>query len=348
MADGRIFLSTPGSGISRAVCSPDGVWQVETLLPGLRVSCLATRPRDHAPLYAGTYGNGVLKSDDLGETWQPAGLAGTTIKALEVSPHDPDTAYAGCRPVSMFVTRNGGDSWEELVSFRRVRRWWMFSPAEPGDLRAYVQAISVSPANPQVILAGIELGAVVRSEDGGQSWSGHLKGSLRDCHTLKFHPHDGGRAYEAGGTGGGASFSLDGGRTWQKAKEGLAKNYGVACGSDPERPDIWYVSVAPSPGKSFREKAEVYLYRSKRPNDPGETSQPGPDGAGSTWEPIGWEPHPMSEMPMALVTDPDTPGRLYAGLGYGDVWQSEDYGDSWGKLPFNLGGIWSSLVVLRG
>ena len=348
MTGNLIFLSNPGSGVSRATVGPGGEWHVETLLPGVRISCLVSSPGASAALYAGAHREGVLRSDDQGKTWRPAGLAGTTVKALAVSPQDPDTIYAGCRPISMYVSRNGGNSWEELPAFRRVRRWWMFSPAEPGDLRAYVQAIAVSPTDPRVILAGIELGGVVRSEDGGRSWSGHLKGSLRDCHSLKFHSHDGNWAYEAGGTGGGASFSTDGGEHWHKARKGLAKHYGVACAADPERPDIWYVSVAPSPGKSFGERAEVYLYRS------GDFPSNGSDGnVGSTagdplWRPAAWQPHPLRQMPMALVTDPGAPGSLYAGLGHGDVWYSADYGDSWQKYPFNLRGIWSSLVILRG
>jgi hypothetical protein len=339
----KTFLSTPGNGVARASLKSDGEWQVEYDLPSLKVAYLAAGLKPEGAIYAGTKGDGVFRSLDRGKTWQPAGLEGKIVKALGVDPQDPETVYAGCRPISMYVTHDGGASWQELESFRRVKRWWMFSPADPGSYQPYVQAISISPTNPDVILAGIELGAVVRSEDGGKTWSSHLKGTLRDCHTLKFHGHDGRWAYEAGGTGGGATISSDGGRTWHKSKDGLAKNYGVACGSDPERPDIWYVSVAPSPGKGFSEQAEVYLYRSGDPHSPqnGSTNE-------TSWEPIGWEPHPISQMPTALVTIKNAPGHLYAGLGYGDVWHTPDYGDTWEKLPFSLGGIWSSLLVLEG
>ena len=55
----------------------------------------------------------------------------------------------------------------------------------------------------------------------------------------------------------------------------------------------------------------------------------------------------MRAMPIALATDPSAPGHLYAGLVYGDVWFSADYGDSWEKLPFDLKSIWrSSMLVL--
>jgi photosystem II stability/assembly factor-like uncharacterized protein len=62
---------------------------------------------------------------------------------------------------------------------------WL-SPAEKPFI-GYVQAIALSPTNPNVIVVGIEAGAVVRSQDGGQIWSDHRRGALRDRHTLVFH-----------------------------------------------------------------------------------------------------------------------------------------------------------------
>ena len=51
-------------------------------------------------------------------------------------------------------------------------------------------------------------------------------------------------------------------------------------------------------------------------------------------------------MAYALVTDPNAPGHLYAGLSNGDVWHTADCGDSWQQLPFYLTRIQYSLVVL--
>jgi hypothetical protein len=324
-------LASPGKGLTRAERDAAGTWTVESRLTEQNVRCLAADPLDEAVIYAGTQGNGVFRSADRGRTWEPAGLAGQVVKSLAVSPHESGLLYAGVRPAYMHVSHDGGQTWAELEGFRRIPfRWWWWSPAE-SPWKAYVQAISISPTDPNVVLAGVEFGAAVRSEDGGRTWSAHRPGALRDCHSLKFHQRDGNWAYEAGGTGAGASVSQDGGRTWQQRRHGLAKHYGVACAADPERPETWYVSVAPSPMNAFGENPEIYLYRAS-----GEAG----------WQPIGWEPHPMHHMPVALVTDPDAPGHLYAGLPQGDVWHSTDYGDTWEKLPFNLRGIWISLLVL--
>ena len=205
------FLATTGRGIARSRQTGSGEWVLEILLPGKDVRCLAGDPSDAKVIYAGSQGEGVLRSDDSGNTWYPAGLAGEVVKSLAVSPHDPGTIYAGTKPAHMHITRDRGQTWIELDGFRRIPgRWWWFSPAE-SPFQAYVQSIALSPTDPNVLLAGIEFGAVVRSRDGGQTWSGHRKGSLRDCHSLTFHQSNGDWVYQAGGSGGGASLSQDGG-----------------------------------------------------------------------------------------------------------------------------------------
>jgi hypothetical protein len=301
------FITTNGNGLSLAQRRRNGSWSVEFLLEDKDPRCLAVDPLNPAVIYAVTQGHGVLRSDDEGCTWRSVGMQGQIVKSLAVSPHDSGTIYAGVKPAYLFISCNNGQTWSELAGFRRIPfRWWWFSPAEK-PYQAYVQAITISPTAPNVILAGIEFGAVVRSEDGGQTWSGHRRGALRDCHNLMFHPTNGDWVYEAGG--GSASVSRDGGQTWRKAKTGLAKHYGVACAVDPERPEIWYVSVAPAPGKAYGQQPQAYLYRA---------------AGGAGWQPIGWEPHPMRRMPIALITDPNAPGHLYAGTTNGDVWHSPD------------------------
>jgi hypothetical protein len=328
--EGRIFLAANEAGIHRAECGLGGEWVVEHPLSGREVTCLASGLANPRRIYAGTR-DGVLRSEDGGRSWESSGMEGQIVKSLAVSPHDPDLLYAGTKPAWMFISRDGGGSWAELEGFRRIpNRWWWFSPAEPPDRRPYVIAIALSPTDREVLLAGVEFGAVVRSADGGETWSRHRSGALRDCHSLKFHARDGDWVYEAGGTGGGAAYSQDGGETFLKAKAGLEVNYGVVCAADPEDPELWYVCVASSPFKAFGSDSQAYLYRRK-----------GKQG----WQPVGWADHPLPATPTALLTRRGAPGELVAGLASGEVWQSSDYGDNWSKLPFRFPGIWFSLLV---
>jgi len=214
LVNAKVFIATAGARLARASRSPDNGWRVEFLIAEQDVRCLASDPLNQQVVYAGTQGSGVLRSDDRGRTWRPAGLDGHIVKSLAVSRAESGTVYAGTKPALLFVSRDGGAHWRERASFRRIhsRRLW-FSPAER-PYTAYVQAIALSPTDPNVINIGIEAGATVRSADGGSSWTGHLKGSLRDCHTLRSHHTSGDWVYEAGGTGSGAAVSQDAGRTW--------------------------------------------------------------------------------------------------------------------------------------
>lgn len=326
------FLAASGSGVARAA-RVGGEWKVDFLIADQDVRCLAADPHRSNVVYAGTQGNGILRSADGGVTWRPAGLAGRSVKSLAASRAEPGAVYAGTKPPKLFVSRDGGDRWIELGSFHRLRAWWWISPAE-SDLRPYVQGVALSPTDPNVIVAGIELGAVLRSEDGGQTWSGHRPGALRDCHSITFHATNGDWMYEAGGTGAGAAFSRDGGVTWRQPKAGLDRRYGWACAADPARPEVWYVSVSSGPMAAHNDgRADAYIFRSV---------------GGAAWQKLGGGlPQPLDYMPYALLTDPESPGHVYAGLSSGEVWHSENHGDTWRKLPFNLGGIHRSLIMLN-
>jgi hypothetical protein len=60
----------------------------------------------------------------------------------------------------------------------------------------------------------------------------------------------------------------------------------------------------------------------------------------------GGLPQPLNHFPYALLTDADAPGHIYAVLQNGDIWQSENQGDSWIKLPVNIGGMWYRAVLI--
>lgn len=335
----KVFIATTGPGLARGELGASGHWSVTASLADLDVRCLAADPHDSTRVYAGTQGQGVWRSDDEGRRWQPAGMADLIVKSLAASPVAPGVVYAGTRsPATIFVSPDSGETWRELESFRRIpgRRLW-FSPAEK-PFAAYVQAIALSPTDPDVIVAGIEFGAVVRSEDGGRTWSGHRAGALRDCHSLLFHVERD-WVYEAGGSGAGAALSRDGGLTWKQAREGLDRHYGWACAADPQHADIWYASLSTIgrfpkmvPSAHVDGQANACIFRSM---------------AGEPWQKLrGGLPDPLDYMAYALLTDPAASGHLYAGLSNGDVWHTADYGDNWERLPFNLGSIHRTLIML--
>jgi photosystem II stability/assembly factor-like uncharacterized protein len=331
----RVFIATTGNGLARASRDTSGQWQVERVLSGSDVRCLAVDPLNPECVYAGTQGQGLLRSDDRGRSWRRAGLAGQIVKAIAASPMRQAVVYAGTKPACMFVSHDGGESWAELTAFRRIRgRWFWLSPAERPYI-GYVQCIALSPTDPQRVVVGIEAGATVLSSDGGRSWTPHRRGALRDCHTLTFHATQDDWVYASGGGLAGwgtGAFSRDGGRTWAKSRAGLDRSYGWSVAADPERPEVWYLSAAPSAFKAHSQNnAQAGIFRNE----------------GTSWRRLaGGLPQPLDHMPYALLTERGAPGQLYAGLSNGDIWQSFDYGEQWAQLPLSLGRIERSLVML--
>ena len=338
MEKNKKFLATTGN-VLNSVEMENGEWCKKIVLENLRINSLIQDPNNPKNIYAATQHDGILVSHNSGDHWENIGLNKVCVKSLAINPKDPKTIYAGCKPLSLNVTKNGGSSWEELEGLKKARKWWWFSPAEPPEWTPFVQALTISPANPNVILAGIEVGGVLRSEDGGITWSNHLRGADQDCHSLKFHPSDANWVYQGGG--GGAAVSQDGGITWKKPKNGIGTKYGWMIAADAQRPEVWYLSASEFPSlwrgdfipPAHRDgKAKAHIYRKV---------------GGAAWEQLsGGLPEPLNYMAYALIPDPNLSGHLYAGLSNGDVWHTENYGDNWSKLPFNLGGIHNSMVMI--
>ncbi len=262
------------------------------------------------------------------------------MKARAVDPSDPQTIYAGGKPVSLYVSHDGGKTWRELDALRKAARFWWFSPADPPGMKPYASGLTVSPSDPDVLLAGIEAGAVLRSDDRGQTWSGHLRASDRDCHALMFHPINADWAYEAGGMSG-VAFSQNGGKDWRRPTEGLGKKYGWAVAADPEQPDIWYLSAAEQ-GKLLRGEftppghkdgqANAHIYRKT---------------GDAPWVRLsGGLPEPLDYMAYGMAVSPRLPGHVFAGLGTGEIRHWEDHGDHWLKLPVDVGGVHRAMLVI--
>jgi photosystem II stability/assembly factor-like uncharacterized protein len=303
-----LLAAATGAGVARLAVDGEA-WHVDLVARESGISCLARDPREPDFLVGGARGGGVRRSGDGGESWEQLDFPQPDVFSVSVSPAD-GAVYAGCEPSMLFVSRDRGESWTELASLREIPSapTWSFPPR---PWTSHVRWIAPSPDDAGLLLVGIELGGVMRSEDGGETWSDHRPGAQPDCHSLAWHPTAAGRAYEAGG--GGAAWSSDGGATWEAADAGRDRHYTWAVAVDPGDPDRWFVSASTGPFAAHgRGSAEAFVYRWH--------------GSGP-WEALaGGLPQPLEAMPYALAF---VDGLLVAGLADGTIYATRDGGDSW-------------------
>jgi photosystem II stability/assembly factor-like uncharacterized protein len=220
---------------------------VETGLDGRGARCLALDLRDPDTLYVGTSDEGIFKSEDGGRTWEKlSGIKHPRVTAVAVSPTD-GAVYAGTEPSALFVSRDGGASWRELEGMGNLPSapTWSFPPR---PWTSHVRAIALSYSDPNLIVAGIELGGVVRSADSGETWQDQRPGAQADCHSLFTHPGAPELLYEAGG--GGFAQSTDFGESWEAADGGMDLHYVWGLAADTEDPSLVYTSAASGPGRA--------------------------------------------------------------------------------------------------
>ena len=316
----RLYAAT-GDGIARLDESGED-WTVELSLAGRGAQCLAADPNDPDTVFAGLREGGVQRTVDAGASWVDCALPERGVFSIAISAAD-GAVYAGTEPSRLFRSDDRGESWGALDALLELpsRPTWSFPPR---PWTSHVRWIAPSPHDADLLLVGIELGGLMRSSDGGESWQDHRPGAQPDVHSLAWHPRAPERAYEAGG--GGAAFSTDAGETWQSADEGRDRNYTWSVTVDPEDPDCWYLSASTGPYAAHGGRdpqARIYRRLGAEP-----------------WLPLaGGLPEPLPAMPYALVA---TDGRLFAGLADGRLWESRDRGDSWSALSLEgdpLGGL---------
>ena len=161
------------------------------------VGAITVAPSDPNVIYVGTgesqlredltYGTGVYRSTDGGETWTNLGLAESyQVTTIRVHPQNPDIAYVaaighafGPNPDrGVFRTTDGGKSWKKILS-------------RPGNDSTGAVDLAMDPSNPDVLYAGLweayrkpwQLvsggpgGGIFKTTDGGDRKSTRLNSS---------------------------------------------------------------------------------------------------------------------------------------------------------------------------
>src|SRR5215204_4341315 len=192
------------------------------------VMCLAVDPDDPLRIFAGTFGRGIYRSRDGGDVWESvgSGMADARVLSIAISPCDridgQSVVYAGTEPSMLFRSQDDGDTWQPSPALTELPSvpTWLFPPR---PYTHHVRWIGLHPTDPAILYAGIELGGVMVTRDGGATWEDRKPGSQHDAHAIATHPAAPDRVYEA--AGGGVALSDDTVATWHPAHEGIDRHH---------------------------------------------------------------------------------------------------------------------------
>ena len=145
----------------------------------VEVRSIVVHPKNPERLFIGTQA-GPCRSEDGGSTWTRMLLPGgnLTTWSILLHPTDDNTIFVGTQDQSVFRTFNGGSSWEMLNIPEPAGLCHMGFPSR-------MVRMCLDPSNPNEIYVGIEVGGLVRSLDGGESWEDISEGLLE----LAQHDH---------------------------------------------------------------------------------------------------------------------------------------------------------------
>lgn len=335
----------------------------------IRFSAVAYAPSDPNIVYADA-GHEFLRSQDGGETWKryfvgpnlSSGMLenrGTPI-ALAVLPSDPNTIFMNAYDGGVFVSKDGGKTWQDSSS---------------GYCGSQVWGIAIDPNNPAFVVAASKNGVHV-SLDAGSTWHGRISaGWINNIESAAVDPQNRNHLLLGQSIQALLFQSKDGGNTWTPVLGPLGKDgFGTRMSIhtitfSPSSPEIVYAATGVetlSPVGATRETRGPGIYKST-------------DG-GTSWVPVnqGLENTTMNILAVAvhpqnldivyigemnagvyktldggkswhsagdgllqtevrvLAIDPQNPETIYAGVEFGGVWKSEDGGDSWKNVSAGM------------
>lgn len=294
-------------------------WTARERLVGRDFECVAARGERPELAFAGTVESGIQRTTDGGETWERVSAVDDRVTSFAISPHDPDTVWAGTEPSAVYRSTDGGDSWERRPGIRELpsESEWSFPPRPHTH---HVRWLEVDPRDPDRLYVAIEAGALVRTDDAGETWQDRPEGARRDNHTLATHPDAPGRVYTAAGDG--YAQSEDGGDTWEFPQEGLDHRYVWGLAVPESDPGTVVVSSASGARRAHTpSSAEAYVYR--------RTDASG-DGR---WErAMDGLPDPEGTVRSVLTA---AGGETIYALNNRGLYRTADAGASWERVPLD-------------
>lgn len=312
---------------------------------GVGIDKRSGTPRLLAGVASAHFGPSVSTSDDLGASWQepdhaplafPAGTGASLDRVWQLTPgpqSQPGRVYAGTQPSALFVSDDGGQT------FEMVRGLWDHPHREHWGAGFGGQAIHTilpHPTDTASMVVAMSTGGVYRTADGGATWAPSNTGikayflpdqfpEFGQCvHKAARDAVDPDRLYAQNHHG--VYRSDDGGLTWSSIAEPLPSDFGFAMVAHPTRTGVIYTFPLAADGRRFPIDERCQVFRSQ--------------DAGHSWEPLSEGlprgPFYPSVLRDAMCADDAEPAGVYFGTRSGEVYASRDEGDSWGLVAAHL------------
>jgi hypothetical protein len=292
-------------------------------------------PRIIAGNKSNHWGAMVSWSDDFGTTWKEptegnikfakgSGAALNAVWALEAGTSlGPDTVLAGVDPAAMFRSDDRGETFrlnEALFNHPDRPKW------NPGFGGLCLHSILIHPQNPRRIYAAISSGGIYRSDDAGESWNSctdglrvnpQVPGATLCPHKMRFDAENPSRIYLQNHPG--VYRTDDEARSWFTIENGLPSAFGFPMVTHPRRGGTLYTFPLVSDEFRVPRDGAPRVWRSR--------------DAGASWEPLG-NGLPGSDgfftvLRDAFSADALDPAGLYFGTRGGQLYGSNDEGESW-------------------
>lgn len=265
------------------------------------LTCMAVDEEDPKTIYAGTEHSGLFYTKDAGAHWHRADPQVPKMflySALALN----GGVMVGTIPSAVYRSKNGG--WEELEGVRLHSAGANFPPSP--ELQSRTRYLTYEPGNGNRLYAGIEVGGMVISDDGGANWKPANEGLTdMDIHEVLASKQNTGMVFLACGE---AAFrSVDRGGHWE-AITPKSHDYGISIAED-KNGVVYLGSAKGRPNLWIREEgAMAAIFRSR--------------DKGSTWEKIVDE---LNGGVMHMCESPDGNGMI-AGTSDGTLLAIDDSG----------------------
>lgn len=344
--NGQIYHSGDAPALRLFVATADGVAILErsamhapwrrtaTALLGHHVSTLTRLPGE-AGVFAGTHGDGIFFSADGGQQWEERseGLRLRDIYTLAaVRRGGAVVVYAGTEPASLFRSFDYGRSWRELPAIHQVpdTEQWTF-PGPPHI--AHTKMLAFDPHDPDTFYAAIEQGALLKTKDGGESWREFSSYSqsddraYKDVHQILIVPSRPERMFMT--TGVGLYRSEDGGERWERL---TGAEFRLAY------PD--HIAISPDERTLFMSGAADHPGAWRSSHDAGTAIMRSRDD-GRSWQLLdrGIPASARCNIEAMSLAKHGDGFSLFVGNTDGDVYASEDGGDTWQRIAEALAPI---------